>query len=123
MKPVNQIFAQLEKSTFRRRFHLRARDRAYIERKSLPIVLDHARDFILKRLASANPINDGKQTPFSGHPVFVAQHATATCCRSCLSKWHNIPVGQELSDQDRAHILTVLERWLREELRASRPEL
>ncbi len=30
---------------------------------------------------AAEPRNDGKQTPFRGHPVFTAQHATATCCR------------------------------------------
>lgn len=37
----------------------------------------HAIDFVEKRLAPAYIPNDGKQTPFKGHPVFIAQHATA----------------------------------------------
>lgn len=115
MKSLDEIFAQLERSSFRSRFHLRASDRAYLDQKGLPLILQHAHDFIDKRLAPAHPKNDGKQTPFRGHPVFVAQHATATCCRSCLSKWHNIPSGRELSDEERAHVLQVLERWLRKE--------
>ena len=115
MKSLDQIFAQLERSSFRNRFHLRASDRAYLDQKGLPLILQHAQDFIDKRLAPAHPKNDGKQTPFRGHPVFVAQHATATCCRSCLSKWHSIPSGRALSDEELAHVLAVLERWLRRE--------
>jgi hypothetical protein len=88
-------------------------DRLYLERKGVELVLDHARDFIDKRLSAAEPPNDGKQTPFRGHPVFVAQHATATCCRGCLSKWHGIPRGRPLEAHEKAHILAVLERWLR----------
>jgi hypothetical protein len=34
-----------------------------------------------------------------GHPIFVAQHATATCCRGCLTKWHRIPQGQPLTPE------------------------
>jgi hypothetical protein len=115
MNSLDKIFARLEKSSFRNRFHLRPQDRAYLDQKGLPLILKHAQDFIDKRLAPAHPKNDGKQTPFRGHPVFVAQHATATCCRSCLSKWHNIPNGRALSGGERAHVLAALERWLRQE--------
>jgi hypothetical protein len=45
----------------------------------LRAVLDERVDFLSKRLAAASPPNDGKQTPFKGHPVFTVQHATATC--------------------------------------------
>jgi Domain of unknown function (DUF4186) len=45
--------------------------------------------------------------------VFIAQHATATCCRSCLAKWHGIPRGHVLDAAETAHVLAVLERWLR----------
>ncbi len=76
-------------------------------------ILDHARDFIDRRLAAAHPLNDGKQTPMRGHPVFIAQHATATCCRSCLAKWHAIPSGRPLRDEESAYVLAALERWLR----------
>jgi uncharacterized protein DUF4186 len=113
VSPIDLIFAELAKSPFRRRFRLGVRERAYLEQKGLRTVLQHARDFIDRRLAGANPANDGKQTPFRGHPVFIAQHATATCCRSCLAKWHWIPRGRALDERERAHVLAVLERWLR----------
>ena len=110
---LDQLFKALAKSPFRRRFHLAPRERAYLNNKSLPNVLEHAADFIEKRLAPAAPENDGKQTPFRGHPVFVAQHATATCCRSCLQKWHKIPRGRALTNEEQSYILRVIERWLK----------
>lgn len=122
VRSIDEIFARLAGSPFRRRFRLRADDRSYIARKGLAVVLGHAGDFIDKRLAAANPPNDGKQTPFKGHPVFVAQHATATCCRSCLQKWHGIAPGHALGEDERAHVLAVLERWLRAELDADAPK-
>jgi hypothetical protein len=83
--------------------------------KGMATILDHGRDFIERRLAPAHPANDGRQTPMRGHPVFIAQHATATCCRSCLAKWHRIPAGRELDEEERAHVLAAIERWLREQ--------
>ncbi|HFE7615161.1 TPA: DUF4186 family protein [Salmonella enterica subsp. enterica serovar Newport] len=66
----------------------------------------------LKRLAPAHPANDGKQTPMRGHPVFIAQHATATCCRGCLAKWHQIPQGEPLSKAQQQYIVSVIHYWL-----------
>ena len=73
----------------------------------------HAREFIARRLAPAHPVRDGKQTPLRGHPVFLAQHATATCCRGCLEKWHGIPRGRSLSPPEEAYVVDVIDRWLR----------
>jgi len=115
MNDIDEVFARLARSPFRRRFTLRAADRAYLDRKGLPEILTHASDFIDRRLAAANPANDGKQTPFRGHPVFVAQHATATCCRGCLAKWHGISRERPLAIEDKTYILAVLERWLQRE--------
>jgi hypothetical protein len=113
MRDLDEIFARLAKSPFRKRFRLGPKERDYLAIKGLATVLDHARAFIDWRLAPANPRNDGKQTPFRGHPVFIAQHATATCCRSCLAKWHGIPRGADLNAHEREHVMAVLERWLR----------
>ncbi|MEQ1621338.1 MAG: DUF4186 domain-containing protein [Methylococcales bacterium] len=112
MRDLDEVFAGLAKSSFRRKFHLNGKDRGYLRDKGMALVLNHAQDFIDKRLAAAEPVNDGKQTPFRGHPVFVAQHATACCCRGCLEKWHRIPQGLALSQQEQAYVLQVLERWL-----------
>jgi hypothetical protein len=85
----------------------------YLERKGLRAVLADANDLLVKRLGGASPRNDGKQTPFKGHPVFIAQHATATCCRGCLAKWHGIRKGEALRPAELEHIAAVIERWLR----------
>ena len=116
MDDLDALFKRLAGSSFRRRFRLGKQDRAYLEARGLSVVLAHARDFINRRLAAAEPPNDGKQTPYRGHPVFVAQHATGTCCRGCLAKWHGIPQGRPLGEADKARILAVIERWLNEQL-------
>ena len=116
MRPLDEVFARLTHSPFRSRFRLGERERAYLEARGLATILAHAADFIERRLAPAYPDKDGKQTPMRGHPVFIAQHATATCCRSCLAKWHDIPAGRPLSEADTAHIVLAIERWLRAEL-------
>lgn len=112
MRPLQQVFTELEKSPFRRRFRLGPKERAYLEAKGMATILDHARDFIARRLAPAEPQNDGKQTPMRGHPVFIAQHATATCCRGCLAAWHGIPKGHALTASEQAHAVAAIARWL-----------
>jgi hypothetical protein len=112
VRDLDDVFAALATSGFRRRFALGAKERDYLAAKGMATVVEHARDFIARRLAPAAPANDGKQTPFRGHPVFVAQHATATCCRSCLAKWHGIGAGRELTANEQAHAVAAIERWL-----------
>ena len=122
MRDPDDLFAALGQSAFRRRFRLRGADLAYQRAKGMQTVLRHADEMIAARLAPAEPPNDGRQTPMRGHPVFVAQHATATCCRGCLAKWHRIPRGRDLTDEERAYVVRVLERWLREADDAAPPE-
>ena len=112
MRDPEEVFAALARSAFRRRFRLGGAERDYLRDKGLPTILEHARDFIGKRLAPAEPVNDGRQTPWRGHPVFVAQHATATCCRTCLRKWHGVAKGHALTPEEQAHIVAVIARWL-----------
>ncbi len=109
---LNELFAALDKSPFRRRFRLRGKELTYLQSKGLPVVMEHAADFIEKRLVAAFPLNDGKQTPMRHHPVFIAPHATATCCRSCLEKWHGVPKGRLLEAFEKQYILEVIKRWL-----------
>lgn len=88
------------------------KERQYCLDKGPEVIDRHAADFIRQRLAPAAPINDGKQTPMRGHPVFIAQHATATRCRGCLEKWHAIPHGRALSEPEQDYIVQVIHRWL-----------
>jgi hypothetical protein len=115
MKEMEDVFARLGESDFRSRIHLQQKERDYLARKGMDVVLEHAADFIEKRLAPAAPANDGKQTPWRNHPVFVAQHATATCCRTCLEKWHAIPKGRALNDEEKRYAVEVIRRWLASE--------
>lgn len=112
MVEQDRLFARLARSTFRSRFRLGVKERQYCLDKGPEIIDQHAADFIRQRLAPAEPMNDGKQTPMRGHPVFIAQHATATCCRGCLAKWHGIAAHQPLSSAQQAWIVSVIHRWL-----------
>ena len=112
MRSVDDLFVALGRSKFRSRFRLGPRQQAYLAERGLKVVMTHARMMIAERLGSAQPANDGRQTPMRGHPVFIAQHATATCCRKCLANWHGIPAGQALSEQEIGNVLSVLRRWL-----------
>lgn len=114
MRDLDDLFTALAENDFRRRQKLGKKDRRYLEERSLSTLVTHARQFVVERLAPAEPKKDGKQTPMRGHPVFVAQHATATCCRGCLAKWHGIPKGRSLSEAEVEHVLAVLRRWLAE---------
>jgi predicted Fe-S protein YdhL (DUF1289 family) len=115
MRNLDDVFARLQTSPFRRRFRLSGAERQYLVQKGLDLVMEHAADFIDKRLAPANPRNDGKQTPMRKHPAFVAQHATATCCRGCLEKWHAIAKGHELSAAEKIYVLALIRRWLEQQ--------
>jgi len=112
MRDRTELFAALAKSNFRRRFQLSSAEQRYVAEKSLAVVLQHARDLVVRRLAPASPTRDGKQTPMRGHPVFVAQHATATCCRGCLAKWHSIAKGAPLDAAQIDYVLDVIVHWL-----------
>ena len=112
------LLARLSHSRFRSRFHLGAADIELIGRKSLPVVREHAVRFLLERLAPANPVNDGRQTPWRGHPVFRAQHACACCCRGCLNKWYHVEKGRELSYDEQRRIVNLLMAWIEREYRS-----
>ncbi len=110
---LDGIFSRLAGSRFRSGFNLKTKELEYLRTKGLPVIMRHASDFIEERLAPPDIPNDGKQTPMKNHPVFIAQHATATCCRKCLQKWHGIASsGHTLNSEEKAYVLRVIERWL-----------
>ena len=115
MRDPDDLFEALSRSSFRRRFRLRGPELAYLRGRGMETVLRHADEMIAARLAPAAPPNDGRQTPMRGHPVFLAQHATATCCRGCLEKWHHIPRGHALTEAEQSHVIATIERWLRDQ--------
>lgn len=106
----------LSKSSFRSSFKLNAKDKLYIKEKGMSKIIEHSYDIVNKRLASTDILNDGKQTPMRGHPVFIAQHATGTCCRGCLHKWHNIDKNRNLTDNEINYIVSVIIMWIMKEI-------
>ena len=114
---IENILNSLSKSNFRNKFHLKQKDKDYIKEKGIEKIKEHAYDFINKRLAPENIPNDGKQTQMRGHPVFIAQHATATCCRGCLYKWHKIQKGIALSEEQKDYIVNVIMAWIDREIK------
>lgn len=112
----SDLFARLARSTFRSRFHLKSTDLKYIQEKGIGKIRSHAQDFVRTRLAPAVIPNDGKQTPMRGHPVFIAQHATGCCCRGCLYKWHKIPQGTQLTEEEQEYVVDVLMEWIDREI-------
>ena len=110
------ILDRLARSNFRSRFKLRAKELEYIKNKGLDKIRSHAVDFIQDRVAPAEPLNDGKQTPMRGHPVFIAQHATATCCRGCIEKWHKFPKGIQLTDSQQEYLVNVIMEWIQRQI-------
>ena len=115
MPTIDQTLARLQKSEFRSRFRLSKKDKQYIADKGMAVIREHAEDFVRTRLAPADIPNDGKQTPMRGHPVFVAQHACACCCRGCLEKWYRVPKGTALTDAQQQKIVNVLMTWIERE--------
>ena len=120
MQTIDEALTKLQKSKFRSGFHLAKKDIDYIDEKGLDVIRSHAADFVAKRLAPAEIPNDGKQTPMRGHPVFVAQHACACCCRSCLNKWYRVPQGRMLTETEQRKIVNLLMAWIEKEYRSKR---
>lgn len=112
----DEIFDRLSKSDFRKKFKLSQKDRLYLEQKGFDTIRSHAVDFIAKRIAPADIPNDGKQTPMRGHPVFSAQHATATCCRGCINKWHKFPKGVQLTKEQQKYLVDLIMEWIKRQV-------
>jgi exodeoxyribonuclease V alpha subunit len=116
MKNKELILNSLSKSKFRSSFHLKLKDKNYVKEHGMTVIRQHANDFITKRLAPDIILNDGKQTPMRNHPVFIAQHATATCCRGCLEKWYHIPKNRALTNEEITDIVDLIMLWITKEM-------
>jgi hypothetical protein len=113
---IENMLDKLSKSKFRSSFKLKEKDKIYVTEKGADTIRKHAEDFINKRLADAYIPNDGKQTPTKGHPVFIAQHATATCCRNCLYKWYKIKPNNLLTIEEQKYIVDLIMEWINRNL-------
>ncbi|MBQ8165169.1 MAG: DUF4186 domain-containing protein [Clostridia bacterium] len=121
METVDDILLKLNSSKFRSSFHLNKKDIDYINKKGIDTIRNHCADFVRQRLAPAVIPNDGRQTPMRGHPVFVAQHACACCCRGCFEKWYGVPRDVQLSGKQQEKAVELLMAWIEREFSESKP--
>ncbi len=119
MATLEEALLRLEKSQFRAKFRLSEKDKEYVREKGRLEIKRHAEEFIASRLAPAHIPNDGKQTPMRGHPVFVAQHACACCCRKCLEKWYKVPKDTELTKIQQEKIVNLIMFWIEKQFSGS----
>ena len=117
---MDELFEALSHSAFRSKFRLSYADRTYAETRNDELLKKHAKEILHDRIGSANPKNDGKQTPYKGHPIFTAQHATGCCCRGCLYKWHGIDKGRELTEEELNTLSDVILEWIHRDLQKPR---
>ena len=116
MNKIDLILLKLSKSKFRSSFHLNNKMKEYVSLKGIDKITKDAYEIINSRIKPENPKNDGKQTPMKQvHPVFIAQHACACCCRSCIEKWHKIDKNKELTDDEVDELVTLLIEWIKRE--------
>lgn len=115
-KEIEELLSSLNRTKFRGSFHLNAKMKNYVQERGLSKIENDAYDFIRKRVAPKFIANDGKQTPMKQvHPVFIAQHATGTCCRGCLERIHYIERDKELSKEEIDYIVKVIMTWIKKE--------
>lgn len=113
---VEHTLVRLGESRFRAKFVLSEADRSYARDKGRCVIDRHAHEMLRARVGEAQPSNDGRQTPWRGHPVFTAQHATATCCRGCIEKWHGIAKGRPLTDAEVNRLADLVMAWIDRDL-------
>lgn len=113
---INNKLEELSRSDFRRSFKLKEKDILYVKDKGIDTIRKHAYNFINDRLKGYPVLNDGKQTPMKGHPVFIGQHACACCCRECLNKWHGIDKNRELTKNEINYIVELIFAWIKKQI-------
>ena len=71
---------------------------------------------LLRGALIVDHLRERGQTYFAYHDqatiIHCAQHATGTCCRSCLEIWMGIPRRQPLSDTDLAYCAALVGRYV-----------
>ena len=113
---VEHTLVRLGESQLRAKFVLSEAERSYARDKGRHVIDRHAHEMLRARVGEAQPSNDGRQTPWRGHPVFTAQHATATCCRGCIEKWHGIAKGRPLTDAEVNRLADLVMAWIDRDL-------
>lgn len=88
----------------------------HAKRKGLIELKEAVYHRLQKYVGPAKPNYDGRQTPKSGNLIFYAQHATATCCRTCIEEWHGISKGQKLTEDQIKYFTELIMKYIVERM-------
>ncbi|PIK13707.1 DUF4186 family protein [Halobacteriovorax sp. JY17] len=106
------IFRRLGCSKVCSKFKLEDEQWDYLSKRGFDTILLEGRSLIVKIFSEELKTHSCKLAPVQTHPIFTALHATGTCCRSSLQKWHKIPKDKELKEKDIFYILLVVKEWI-----------
>jgi hypothetical protein len=113
------VFEQLRHELIRHHFwHLPFDDKAinHARRKGRRQLHEAARRRLETSVGKAGMAFDGRQTPREGNTICYAQHATASCCRTCIEYWHDIPKDRDLTADELSYLSTLVIAYLDERL-------
>ena len=119
VKDARHTFEALQHEMIRHHFFHQDVDEdalRHAKRKGRLLLKEAARNRLRKYLAPAEPPMDGRQTPKQGNAIYYAQHATATCCRTCLEYWHDIPKGRPLTSEEFEYCARLIDLFLDQRL-------
>jgi hypothetical protein len=90
----------------------------YARRKGRKKLLSDLPDFLRKHIGPPRDAFDGRRVPWPQrtpqrmNPYFYGQHATGTCCRTCLETWYGIPQDRKLSPKEIIFFTAVLTDYI-----------
>lgn len=116
---VQFTFEQLRHELIRHHFwHLPFDERAtqHARRKGRLKLYASITQRLRSSVGKAGSSFDGRQTPMSGSTLFYAQHATASCCRTCMGYWHDIPKDRDLTGAEIDYLEALIIRYLDDRL-------
>jgi hypothetical protein len=116
---VDHTFSELRHEFIRHHFwHVEIDEKAknHALRKGRIALISSIPTRIANSVAAELPYRDGRQTPFRDNVLHYAQHATASCCRTCIEYWHNIPKGRPLTEPEQEYLGSLMARYIEDRL-------
>ena len=59
--------------------------------------------------------NDGSKIEFA-LSTLPEVSSTGCCCRGCFFKWHHIPTGRQLTEEEQQYAVAVLMTWIEKQV-------
>lgn len=94
----------------------------YMAEAALKLNINEMRLKVIKILS--NKINkkrseifrDGTQTPIGKDIIFLAQHATGTCCRRCIEEWYGIDRNEIMNNEDINFLTEIILMYIKQKV-------